>query len=150
MYKLIIIFGYDKNIMKNYNVNRMKYRAEIVKIEDEFEDGFQNTDENGNPITSLKPTGEVFWYGLYHVAITNDIGQNVPEHVQTTKNIVIRHETKINTDDLIKIESSYYRVIDIEPDDETNGLDVVTLVQYSANEDNNNVSTSDDYSNQSY
>lgn len=119
--------------MKNYKINRLKYKAQIGT----FKDSEQYNQNTGMPLKTFVATKSL-WFGEYRVKIAQKPYANEPYRVNTTKLIVIRHDTKISTDQIVKIQDSLYRIVDIEPDSDTiNGLDVLTLQSFSTNASNN-------------
>lgn len=115
--------------MKNYKINRLKHKAELGTFK-------QYINGNGVPVNTFVVDREI-WFGEYHVKITQKPYSNEPFRVQTQKLIVIRHDTTVKTSQIIKIENSCYRVIDMEPDDEVNGFDILTLTATSTTTNNN-------------
>lgn len=118
--------------MKNYNINRLKHIAEIGT----FKDGEQYNPNTGMPIKTFMATKSL-WFGEYRVKIVQKPYANEPYRVNQQKLIVIRHDTSVETNQIIKIQHSFYRIIDIETDDTVNGLDVLTLQSYLTKAGNN-------------
>lgn len=118
--------------MKNYKISRLKHLAKLGT----FSENGQFNQNTGMPIKSFVATKSI-WFGLYRLSITQQPYSNQPYRVNQKKLIVIRHDTKIATDQIIKIQDSLYRIIDIEPDDGVNGLDVLTLQSFLTNASNN-------------
>lgn len=138
--------------MRNYKINRLKHKGQLGTYNEKMDDnGFAITDQNGMPSFEFKPKGEPIWYGEYKVAMSQEPYSNEPISVQTSRTIVIRHDTTINSGDIIKIETGYYRIVNIEPDDEVNGLDIVTLETYSSTTNNNSTPNENgDYGDEGY
>lgn len=115
--------------MRNYNINRLKHKAKLGTIE-------QGEDDNGMPTNVFKAQREV-WFGEYRVSITQNPFVTTPVHAQNTRTVVIRHDITVNTKQVLEINGLDYRIINNEPDDQVNGLDILTLVAYSDDSDNN-------------
>lgn len=128
--------------MRNYNINRLKHKGQLGTIE-------QGEDQNGMPTNVFKSQRDL-WFGEYRASITQNPFVTTPVHAQNTRTVVIRHDTTVNTKQVLEINGLDYRITDIEPDDEVNGLDILTLVTYSDDSDSNtnsNNSDSDDNDN---
>lgn len=115
--------------MRNYNINRLKHKAKLGTIE-------QGEDDNGMPTNVFKAQREV-WFGEYRVSITQNQFATTPVGAQNTRTVVIRHETTVKTWQALEINGLDYQITAIEPDDQVNGLDILTLVAYSDGSDNN-------------
>ena len=126
--------------MKKYKINRIKHKAYIGTFQ-------ETTDENDNTVYEFQAVGEPIWYGEYRVAYTQNPYTNTPEPIKKAKTIVIRHDTTVNSGAILKLGNSCYKIQDIEPDDEVNGLDILTLVNYSATSNNNSDDNSNNYTN---
>ena len=115
--------------MKNYNINRLKHKAKLGIIE-------QGEDDNGMPTNIFKAQRDI-WFGEYRVSITQNPFATTPVHTQNTRTVVIRHDTTVKTWQVLEINGLDYQITAIEPDDEVNGLDILTLVTYSDGSVNN-------------
>lgn len=115
--------------MRNYNINRLKHKAKLGIIE-------QGEDDNGMPTNIFKAQRDI-WFGEYRVSITQNPFVTTPVHTQNTRTVVIRHDTTVKTWQVLEINGLDYQITAIEPDDEVNGLDILTLVTYSDGSVNN-------------
>lgn len=115
--------------MRNYNINRLKHKAKLGTID-------QDEGKNGMPINVFKAQRDI-WFGEYRFSITQDPFATTPVGARNTRAVVIRHDTTVKTWQALEINDLDYQITDIEPDDEVNGLDILTLVAYSDGSDNN-------------
>ena len=115
--------------MRNYNINRLKHKAKLGIIE-------QGEDDNGMPTNIFKAQRDI-WFGEYRVSITQNPFATTLVHTQNTRTVVIRHDTTVKTWQVLEINGLDYQITSIEPDDEVNGLDILTLVTYSDGSVNN-------------
>ncbi len=88
------------------------------------------------PTSIFKPQLDI-WFGVYRVSITQNPFSTTLDHTQNTHTVVIRHDTTVKTWQVLEINGLDYQITAIEPDDEVNGLDILTLVTYSDGSDNN-------------
>lgn len=101
--------------MKNYSISRLNKVAHYGK-----------EDTSGpEPDGEYKDIGTIF-YGSYRQTLADSARLDV-EGNKDTKVVVIRHNEVIDTTVIFKINDKPYQVIEVLPDDEVNGLDLVTL-----------------------
>lgn len=115
--------------MKGYKINRIKHLAILGTFED-------NTDMNGVPYQKFKSSGISFWYGEYRINVSQ---QNVEPNSDSTllissiKNITVRHEfvqkniKMFEQFNVLKLEDGIFDILNINSDDQVNGLDVLTI-----------------------
>ncbi len=107
----------------------MKHRAELGILKDD-------TDMNGVPYQKFQSSNISFWYGEYRTSINQD---NVEPNADSTllissiKNITVRHEfvqkniKMFDQFSALKLEDGVFDILNINSDDQVNGLDVLTI-----------------------
>lgn len=107
----------------------MKHLAILGTLKDD-------NDVNGVPYQKFQSSNISFWYGEYRININQ---QNVEPNSDSTllissiKNITVRHEfvqkhiKMFDQFNVLKLKDGVFDVLSINPDDQVNGLDVLTL-----------------------
>lgn len=102
--------------MKKYSIARLNKVATILK---EVPNG------NFEPGSTTKEIGPVF-YGNYQLSIADTAALNA-EGTGDTRIVAVRHDDRIDTNCQLRLADRDYRVTKIQPDDELNGFDLITI-----------------------
>lgn len=107
----------------------MKHLAKLGTLKDD-------NDLNGVPYQKFQSSNISFWYGEYRTSINQD---NVEPNsdstllISSTKNITVRHEfiqkniKMFDQFSVLKLEDGVFDILNINSDDQVNGLDVLTI-----------------------
>ena len=107
----------------------MKHLATLGTLKDD-------NDMNGVPYQKFQSSNISFWYGEYRTSINQD---NVEPNADSTllissiKNITVRHEfvqkniKMFDQFSALKLEDGVFDILNINSDDQVNGLDVLTI-----------------------
>lgn len=110
----------------------MKHLATLGTLQD-------GTDENGVPYQTFQSSNISFWYGEYRMNTSQGVIDATGTPIKNIRQIVVKHEfvqqniNLFNEFSVIKIPDGVFTILDINSDDEVNGLDVLTI-QRSSND----------------
>ena len=104
----------------------MKHKATLGTLQD-------GTDENGVPYQTFQSSNISFWYGEYRMKTSQGVIDATGTPIKNIRQIVVKHEfvqqniNLFNEFSVIKIPDGVFTILDINSDDEVNGLDVLTI-----------------------
>ena len=104
----------------------MKHLATLGTFED-------ITDVDGAPYQKFQSSNISFWYGEYRIQQNVEPSPDSKLLISSIKNITVRHEFVQNNIkmfeqfNVLKLEDVVFDILNINSDDQVNGLDVLTI-----------------------
>lgn len=105
--------------MKNYKLSRLNQRCEFGTYVAGKENSF------GQTVDVYQPDFTVYC-GDYSISMAQAVtllGLNI----KNTREIVIRHNNKVTSEQLVHLDNTEYKIINIDSDKGVNTFDVITL-----------------------
>lgn len=110
--------------MKNYKLSRMNKRCEFGV----YGDSGKVNPNFGTTIQEFVPSFTVYCGEYTATMIQSETLLGLK--VDNTRQIVIRHNPKVNSKQLVHLDGTEYKIININSDDGINTFDVITLTEH--------------------